>query len=446
LGIAIITLIVLIVINAFFAASELAFVNLNDNKVKRMAEAGDKKAIQLYQLTSKPSLFLSTIQIGITLAGFLSSAFAADFFAGPLAESLHDLGIPIPLNVLNTLSVIVITIILSYFTLVFGELVPKQLALQKAESISRFAVGPITLLAKICSPIVKFLTFSINTTLRLIGVDPNMDENQTTEEDIRMLVDIGGERGTINESEKLMIYNVFEFDDKVVSDIATHRMEMSALSIDLDFTGVMKEINEYRYTRFPVYEGTIDNIIGILHVKDLFQYIGQNKESSFDLRNVIREPYFTLEAQTIDVLFSNMRKNNIHIAIVLDEFGGTEGLVTIEDVIEEIVGEISSESIEPRFLKEEIKQTAPNQYIMKGTYRLWELSDILGTELPTEEYDTVNGFLIAQIGYVPSEEESPTIRYENLIFKVKNVDENRIEIVSLIVKDNENKNDEQATD
>ncbi|MBU5595136.1 hemolysin family protein [Amphibacillus sp. MSJ-3] len=436
MGIAITTLIVLILINAFFAASELAFVNLNDNKVKHDAENGDKKAQKLYRLISNPSLFLSTIQIGITLAGFLSSAFAADFFASPLSQWLYDLGVPMSLGLLHTISVVVITIILSYFTLVFGELVPKQLALQKADKVANIALGPISILAKICLPIVKLLTFSINAILRLFGIDPSANSDEATEEDIRMLIDIGGERGTINQSERRMIENIFEFDDKVVSDITTHRTEMSTLSIDLGFDEVIQQINQYRYSRFPVYEGTVDNIIGVLHVKDLFQYLVQNDSKSFNLKDVIREPYFALEAQTIDVLFANMRKDNAHIAIVLDEFGGTEGLVTIEDVIEEIVGEISSESIEPGFSKEEIKQIAPNQYIMDGTFRLWELEDLLKVDLPTEEYDTVSGFLISQIGYILTEDERPTIVFKNLIFKVKKVVENRIETVAVMVKDN----------
>lgn len=437
--IAIITLLVLIFVNAFFAASELAFVNLNDNKVKRIAENGDKKAIKLYNLISKPSLFLSTIQIGITLAGFLSSAFAADFFAGPLAQALYDLGVPISLGILNTISVVVITVILSYFTLVFGELVPKQLALQKAESISNIAAGPISILAKLCLPIVKFLTFSINTVLRLFGVDPNEESEEATEEDIRMMVDLGRERGTINQAEKLMIDNIFEFNDKIATDIITHRTDMSVLSVDLRLDEILEQINKYRYTRFPVYEGDIDNIVGVLHVKDLFKYIKLDGSETFDLKEVIRKPFFVLESQTIDVLFSKMQKDNIHIAIVLDEFGGTAGLITIEDVIEEIVGDISSESNGAGFSKKQIKEISPNQYILEGTFRLWELEDILKVELPTEEFDTVSGFLISEIGYIPSEDEHLVITYKNITFEVKKIVENRIENIVVTIKDDENR-------
>lgn len=437
--VAITTLIVLVIINAFFAASELAFVNLKDNKVRRMAENGDKKAKKLYQLISKPSHFLSTIQIGITLAGFLSSAFAADFFAGPLAQFLYNSGVPVSLGVLNTISVIVITIILTYFTLVFGELVPKQLAIQKPEAISNIAVGPISIMAKICLPIVKFLTFSINIVLRLFRVDPNAQNEDATEEDIRMMVDIGGERGTINHSEREMIDNVFEFNDKTASDIITHRTDIAAFPVEMDFNEILDQIDNYRYTRFPVYEGDMDNIVGVLHVKDLFPFVKHENMETVNLKHVMRKPYFVMESQTIDVLFSHMRNENIHIAIVLDEFGGTEGIITIEDVIEEIVGDISSESREQGFSEEEIEQLSPTQYLVEGTCRLWELEDIFSVEFPTEEFDTINGFLINEIGYIPSKEDKPVVTYSNLTFNVKEIEDNRIQNVIVTVENKQDK-------
>ncbi|TFD99954.1 hemolysin family protein [Jeotgalibacillus sp. R-1-5s-1] len=430
--VALVTLVVLILVNAFFAASELALVNLNDNKVKRAADEGDPKAKTLYNLISKPSLFLSTIQIGITLAGFLSSAFAADFFAGPLAESLVDWGVPLSIGVLNTISVVTITIILSYFTLIFGELVPKQLALQKAEAISRVAAGPLSFLAKVSAPIVAILTFSTNTVVRLFGVDPNAKNEEATEEDIRMLVDVGRERGTINPEEKTMINNIFEFNDKIASDIITHRRDMSALPIDASFEDVLALVNKERYTRFPVYEGEIDKIVGVLHAKDLFQYVG--RDEPFDLKNVIRKPFFVLESQPIDVLFASMQKSNTHIAIVIDEYGGTEGLITIEDVIEEIVGEILSESLEPGFSEQEITELTPGEYEAEGTFRLWELEEIIHVSLPSEDLDTISGFMIHELGYIPSNNERPVVKYKNTVFKVLEVSENRIERVHIKVE------------
>ncbi|WP_227394689.1 hemolysin family protein [Jeotgalibacillus aurantiacus] len=433
--VALITLVVLIIINAFFAASELALVNLNDNKVKRAADNGDAKAKTLYNLISQPSLFLSTIQIGITLAGFLSSAFAADFFAGPLAESLVDLGVPLSLGVLNTISVVAITIILSYFTLVFGELVPKHLALQKAEAISNVAAGPLSFLAKVSAPVVKILTWSTNTVVRLFGVDPNAKNEEATEEDIRMLVDVGRERGTINPEEKTMINNIFEFNDKIASDIITHRRDMSALPIDASFEDVLTLVNKERYTRFPIYEGEIDKIVGVLHAKDLFQYVG--RDEPFHLKNVIRKPFFVLESQPIDVLFASMQKSNTHIAIVIDEYGGTEGLITIEDVIEEIVGEILSESLEPGFSEQEITELAPGEYEAEGTFRLWELEEIIHVSLPSKDLDTISGFMIHELGYIPADHEKPIFKYKNTVFKVLEVSENRIERVHIKVEKEE---------
>jgi len=431
--VAIITLIILILLNGFFAASELAFVNLNDNKVKRMADSGDKKAKKLYALISKPSLFLSTIQIGITLAGFLSSAFAADFFADPMSEALYELGVPLSLSVLNSISVVVITIVLSYFTLVFGELVPKQLAMQKAEAIANIAVGPVSLLAKISAPIVKFLSFSIRMIFKLFGADPNAENEEATEEDIRMLVDLGRERGTIHPVERVMIENIFEFNDTTASNILTHRTDMIALSVDADLDTVLELVNTYQYTRFPVYEDSIDRIVGVLHVKDLFQYMKKDNGSSFILKEVMRAPHFVQDTQTIDKLFAKMRQEKTHMAIVLDEFGGTQGMITIEDVIEEIVGEITSESLEPDIYDNDITKLSESQYRVIGTYRLRDLEDRLNVGFPTDEFDTVRGFLIDELGHVPTGDDLAKVEYKNLTLEVENTEENRIETVLITV-------------
>lgn len=443
--IAIVTLIVLILLNGFFAASELAFVNLNDNKVKRMADKGDKKAQKLYDLISKPSLFLSTIQIGITLAGFLSSAFAADFFADPMARTFYDLGVPLSLSALNSISVVVITIVLSYFTLIFGELVPKQLAMQKAEAIANIAVGPVSLLAKISAPIVKFLSFSIRLIFKLFGADPNAENEEATEEDIRLLVDLGRERGTIHPVERVMIENIFEFNDTTASNIFTHRTDMVVLPIESTLDDILKLVNEYQYTRFPVYEENIDNIVGVLHVKDLFQYMRQNNGAGFILKEAMRTPHFVQDSQTIDKLFAKMRKENTHMAIVLDEFGGTQGLITIEDVIEEIVGEITSESIETTVQEDDFEKLSDHQYRVIGTYRLRDLERMLNTSFPTDEFDTVRGFLIDELGHVPSKEDEAIVKYKHLTFKVEVINDNRIETVLITVDDSKEENPNSAS-
>ncbi|WP_182199706.1 hemolysin family protein [Paraliobacillus salinarum] len=430
--ISILILIVLILTNAFFAASEIALVSLNDNKVKREAERGDKKAIMLDKLLKEPGRFLATIQIGITLAGFLASAFAADTFAKPLAESLYEMGVPISLGILNTMAVILITILLSYFTLVVGELVPKQLALQKAETIANIAVKPLTILFKISLPVVSFLNLSTNTLVRLFGVDPHAENEEATEEEIRMMVDIGGEKGTIHTDEKLMINNIFEFNDKEVSDIMTHRTDMCAIEINTPLSEVVKVVNEKRYTRFPVYDGNVDHIVGILHTKDLIPFI-QKENKSFVLGDHLRKPYFVMETQRIDAIFKDMQKNNVHIAIIVDEYGGTDGLITIEDLIEEIVGEISSEHGEFEEEYNEIIKISPYEYRIEGNTHLYDIEYQLSLDLPVDDYETLNGFLVGKIGYIPNPEEKSTVVYKNVTFKVEEVSDKRIEKVYVTI-------------
>ncbi|MBM7661208.1 putative hemolysin [Bacillus mesophilus] len=432
----IIILLILIVLNAFFAASEIALISLNDNKVKLMADKGDRKSIMLYQLLSEPSRFLATIQIGITLAGFLASAFAAESFAGRFTQWLIVLGVPGSPRVLEAASVIIITLILSYFTLVFGELVPKRLALQKAESISMFAVVPLTLLSKISSPFVKLLTFSTNSVVRLFGVDPSADDENVTEEEIRMMIDVGKEKGTIQENEKIMINNIFEFDDKQVSDIMTHRTNIVAIPAHFSLKETIDLVNLERYTRFPVYQDSLDHIIGILHVKDLLQFANKDHQA-FNLLELIREPYYVPDSKGIDELFKEMQKHNTHLAIAIDEYGGTDGLVTIEDVLEEIVGNIFDEYDEPELETEKIKVIDENTYLIDGTTHLDDVTEALKLDLPIEDYDTLSGFVLGELGYIPNSDERPVTEYNNVLFAVEEMDEKRITQIRVSVRETE---------
>jgi putative hemolysin len=422
---AIIVLLILIILNAFFSASEMALVSLNDTKIKLMADEGNKKAKLVVNLLQEPSKFLATIQIGITLAGFLASAFAASNFAGPLAAWLSEMGVPLDRGLLETIATIVITLLLSYFTLVLGELVPKRIALQKAEAIAFFAVSPLSILSKITSPIVKFLTFSTNVIVRMFGIDPNAEEENVTEEEIRMMVDVGKEKGTILEAEKLMINNIFDFDNKTVSDIMTHRTKMVAIPVHSTLKDIVHTINVEKYTRFPVYETNIDQIIGILHVKDLIYFLENGDRENFDLRTMIREPYFVLESTPLNILFKEMQKNNIHMAIAIDEYGGTDGIVTIEDLLEEIVGNIFDEYDDPESEMKELEQVDENSYLMAGTLNLYEVEDVLRIDMP-EEYDTLSGFIIGQLGFIPGADDHPSIKYKNYEFTVDKMDDRRI--------------------
>lgn len=436
--IGIIVLILMILLNGFFAGSEIALISLNDNKIRRDAEAGDKKAQMIFKLTSRPTRFLSTIQIGVTLSGFLASAFAADFFSAPLAEWMAGIGVPLPVSTLQTLSLVVITVVLSYFTLVFGELVPKQLALSKSESFSNVIIGPLTLMFKVAYPFVKLLSMSTNGVVRLFGVNPEAERDDASEEDIKMLVDLGGERGHIRPSEKMMIENVFKFDDIKVTNIATHRTDMSVIDVDASLAETACRVNREKYTRFPVYEEHIDNIIGILHVKDLVELLEADstcRAEDFDIRNYCRKPFFVMENLKIDAALKTMQQNNIHLAIILDEYGGTEGLITIEDILGTLVGDIQPEHGGGFMESVKIRKISENKYKVTGNIHLIDVEDFIDKALPTGEYDTLNGFLIDQIGGLPKPGEKPEIVYNQLHFKVKKHREKRIDEVLITVMD-----------
>ncbi|HSJ36809.1 MAG TPA: hemolysin family protein [Planococcus sp. (in: firmicutes)] len=336
-------LIFLILLNALFAASEIALISVNDRKMKKMAEEGHKKAKLISQMLLEPSKFLATIQIGITLAGFLASAFAADSFADELYLYIQQTAIPISAEVVRITSLVVVTLILSYFTLVFGELVPKRLALQKAESISMLMIHPLRFLAKLTSPFVKILSGSTNLVIRLFGIDPNKANLEETEEEIRLILDIGKEKGTIKDMEQFFITKVFEFNDKNVEEIMVHRTDMIAISAGQSLEEVIHIVKEYPFSKFPVYIEDTDHIIGTLNLKDFFRYREDANQSSFNIQDIIRKPHFVFEKRKIDEIFLEMQKKNVHLAVVLDEFGGTAGLVTIEDLLEELVGDIKSE-------------------------------------------------------------------------------------------------------
>lgn len=421
-------LLLLIMLNAFFAASEMALISLNDNKIRVLAEEGDKKAQLLSRLLSEPSRFLATIQIGITLAGFLASAFAAESFAGPLVNFIMSTGIAIPETALKTIVLILVTIILSYFTLVFGELVPKRVAMNKAEAISIRVVTPLNMISVLASPFVKFLTISTNFFVTLFGVDPNVRDNNITEEEIRMMVDVGEEKGTIDEAEKEMINNIFEFNNKDVTDIMTHRTDIVGVPINADLNEVITEIRKEKYTRLPVYEDNIDNIVGILHVKDLVNIIGGSATTDFSIKDILRKPYFVPSSRKTDLLFKDLQSNKTHMAVVIDEYGGTAGIVTVEDLIEEIVGNIFDEYDEE---EKDIEKMDDNTFIIKGNTSLDVVQDILGTDLPTDDYDTLSGFIIGQLGRIPQKDDKPEIEFNGLIFKVKETEGKKVSKVKI---------------
>ncbi len=423
-------LILLISLNAFFAASEIALISLNDNKIKVMAEDGHKKAKQLLKLLGEPSRFLATIQIGVTLAGFLASAFAADTFAEPLVALIKTTDIQISDSILRVATVIVITLILSYFTLVFGELVPKRIAMTKAEPIAFSVVSVLLVISAIASPFVRFLSFSTNLIVRMFGIDPYAAQSDVTEEEIRMMVDVGEEKGTIQEREKIMINNIFEFNNKEAEDIMTHRMELFSLPVSANLDEIIELINQEKFTRIPVYEDNIDDIVGILHVKDLIPLINAKNIENFSLKDSIRKPYFVPTSKKIDELFVELQLAKTHIAVVIDEYGGTAGIVTIEDLVEEIVGNIFDEYDEELI---DFKKLADDSYEVSGMMNLEELEERFEVGFPVDEYETLSGFIISLLGFIPEDGNVSEISFRNLHFKIAQVTEKRIEKVILTV-------------
>ena len=415
-----IILIILIFVNAFFAATEMAFVSLNDAKIEKMAKEGNKKAKIIEKMLKNPSKFLATIQIGITLAGFLSSAIASDTFASQLAPILNDLIPSISLSTWNGISIVVITIILSYFSLVFGELVPKRLAMKNYETIAFAAVGVIKAIALFTAPFVRFLTFSTNVISKIFGVTAT-DEQTVTEEEIRMMVDVGEEKGNIELQEKKMINNIFEFNDRIASEIMVHRTNIVAVNIDMTIAEVVEKMTEdTRYSRIPVYDENIDDIKGIIYLKDLLL---TNKNWNTKIKNLVKDAYFIPESKYVDELFEEMRKNKKQIAIVIDEHGGTAGLITMEDILEEIVGDIYDEydKIEKKY--EKIDNLT---YIFDGETPIYEVEKILDIKLPEGDYDTLSGYLLENLERIPDEKEKPIFKTEKAVFKVEKCKENKI--------------------
>ena len=438
-------LVALIFVNAFFAMSEIAVISLNDTKIERLAEEGDKKAKQIMRLTENSSNFLSMIQIGVTLAGFLTSAAAADSFAPILTAKVAPLMPGIPVGIIDTIALILITIVISYFSLVLGELVPKKIAMQRAESISYKIVGFLLVFMKITKPVVKVLAFSTNTIVRLFGIDPTADEEKVTEEEILMMVDVGEESGVIENAQAEMISNIFELDDIDAGDIMTHRVDMTAVEADEPVSEVIKVAIADGYSRIPVYDDDPDNIVGMVYIKDLLGYIGKEIPMDTTIREVMREAYFVPETKKCGQLFTEMSEKHIQMAIVVDEYGGTAGLVTLEDIIESIVGNIQDEYDDE---DDEIAKINDTTFTVEGNTDIDEVDELVGAELPQDDYATLAGFIISRLGYLPKDGDMDTVEYENLKFTVLSVEDKRIAKVRIDItpRDEETDDNEESED
>ena len=415
---------VLILINGFFAATEVAVLSLNDAKLRHDADEGDHVAAQLLRLSETPNKFLSTIQVCITLAGFLGSAFAADQFASRLAGAFLAAGATVDPAVLNSLCVVLITLVLSYFTLVLGELVPKRIAMQNPEKYARKVYRVLQVCSTLFKPVVWLLSASTNGILRLIGIDPNAEPEEVTEEEIRMMVDMGGESGAIEENEKEMIENIFEFNNHSAEDVMTHRTDVSSIWVGESSEEILKTIRETGLSRFPVYDEDMDDIIGTLSTREFL--LNQQAETPAPLRELIRPAYFVPETVQADALFRDMQMKKIHMAIVVDEYGGMSGIVTMEDLLEEIVGNIYDET--DREAVAEIVPLTEDTWRISGSAPLEDVAEALDISLPLEEeYDTLGGLIFSQFTTIPQDGATPEVDAFGLHIQVEKIEDHRVE-------------------
>lgn len=416
----------LICLNAVFVCAEIAIVSLNDNKLALLVSQGDKRALRLARLTSRPARFLATIQIVITLSGFLGSAFAADNFSDRLVDLLVDLGVSIPAATLDTIAVILITLILSFFTLVFGELVPKGIGMKKAEPLALGLSALITTISKIFAPVVAILTGSTNLILRLVGIDPNAHEEEVSEEEIKMMVDRGSEKGVFDRDTREFISNVFAFDDTTVGEFATHRTNLDLLRTHQTTQQWREIILSTRHTRYPVCGETVDQVVGILDARAFFAMENASMEEL--LKTIVKPAYFVPETVKADVLFKQMKARRQYYAVVLDEYGGFLGVVTIRDLVEQLVGDIGPEEEAP-----DIQALDNHRWLIRGTAPLDDVAHMLGVTLPLEDYDTFGGYVFGLYGSIPPDGRRLTLTTDHLRIQVDSIRDHRLEEATVIV-------------
>ena len=421
-----IVIIVLTGINAFFSGAEMSIVSVNKNKIKVMVEEGDKKAILLDNLLKEPSKFLSTIQVGITLASFFASASAATGLSQFLSVFLNKMKVPYSAQ----LSMIIVTFLLSYVTLVFGELIPKRVALRSSEKMALSSIGVIVFISKIFSPFVKFLTFSTNVVLTLLKLKEDNIEEKVSKEELRSLVEVGREHGIINEVEKEMIENIIVFDEKIAREIMIPRTKVFLIDRNTTIEELFETKEVGKYSRIPVYEEEADNIVGILLTKDLMMEAYKKGFENINISEMVQEAYFVPETKNVNELFNEMQLEKKHIAILIDEYGGFSGIVTLEDLIEEVMGNIADEYDDEDL---SIRQLSPNKYLISGDVSLNDLNDAFHIELESKYYDTLSGLLIEKLGYIPEDDEkiSP-ITIDGIEFKPQRVRDKKIEKIIVI--------------
>ena len=427
-GSSFILILILVVINAFFASAEMAIVSLNKTKINILAEEGNKKAKLLKNVLKDPNKFLSTIQVGITFAGFFASASAATSISAVVANFLEGFNIPYT----ESIALVLTTLAISYLTLVLGELVPKRIALQSSEKLAMAFIKPIIFISKVTKPFVWFLSFSTNIILKIFRVNTEGIEEQISREEIRSLIEIGEENGAINPSEREMIDGIIEFDDTTAKKIMTPRTETFLLDVNDNLRDCIKDILDENFSRIPVYEEDIDNIIGILHMKDLFASIVEKGIDNVKIRDLLIEPCFFIETKNIDDLFKELKEKKSYIAILIDEYGGFSGIVTMEDIIEEVMGEILDEYDDNL----DIEKIDDYNYIVSGLMTLGDINNYLDIELESEVADTIAGLFIEKLGEIPNSIKDCEVKFDNLKLKLLKLDDKRLDRIQLIMDHN----------
>ena len=415
--------VVLIGLNAIFASAEIAVISMNDTKLQRMAKDGDARAKRLVALTDQPAKFLATIQVAITLAGLLGSAFAAENFAGVLVSAIQGTGINISVALLETFAVFVITLVLAYFNLVFGELVPKRVGMKKAEGMALGMSGMLVGVSRFFAPLVWLLTVSTNGILKLMGINPEDEDETVSEEEIYMMLEVGAEKGTIDKEETEWIRNVFAFDDTSVDEVCTHRVDVTALGLEETDEEWKEIILQSRFTYYPVYNEDQDDIVGILNTKDYFRLADQSRENV--LAKAVTKPYYVPETMKADVLFRNMKKEKKHFAVVLDEYGGLSGVISMHDLMELLVGDLDED-------EKEIVSVSENTWKISGSASLDDVADVLEIKLPVNEYETFGGYIFGELGKIPEDGTKFELEAHGMKIQVEKVENHRV--IDTVVK------------
>lgn len=415
---------ILVMINAFFASAEMAIVSINKTKITLLAEGGNKKAKLLLDLLKEPSNFLATIQVGITFAGFFASASAATSISSGLATFLASVGVPYSSNI----AILLITLLISYITLVLGELLPKRIALQNTERVAMFTVKPVIFISKLTRPFVWFLSASTNLLLKILGIRTEGLEEKVSREEIKSLIELGEEQGALNETERSMIDGIIQFDDILAKEVMTPRTETFCIELKSNIKDNINIILEENYSRIPVYDDDIDNIVGILYMKDIFSNVVNKGLENISIESIMRKPYMVPETKNIDDLLKELKSTKNHMAILIDEYGGFSGIVTLEDLIEEVLGEISDEYDDN---SSRIEKLDDKNYIIDGLVTISDINKYLDLDLQSEIIDTVGGLLLENLGIVPNDCINKEITIDSITFKILSLDDKRIDKIQI---------------